>query len=110
MLARLAVEDKAETSVPSLAPPCSGEQTVYASGKAIMFSLKACYFFVRPRKSDLECVVFLSDGQTRPGFRSVQQVSRSKFVHTCRVVYADQVEGALTDAIQHAFQRESTRS
>ena len=27
-----------------------GEQRIYASGHAIMFSRKTCYFFVRPKK------------------------------------------------------------
>ena len=31
-----------------------GEQRVYASHNSIMFSRKACYFFVRPKRSFLE--------------------------------------------------------
>ena len=36
-----------------------GEQRIYASGTCIMFARKVCYFFVRPKKSFLEVVVFL---------------------------------------------------
>ena len=36
-----------------------GEQRIYASHRCIMFSRKACYFFVRPKRQALELVVFL---------------------------------------------------
>ena len=36
-----------------------GDQRIYASHKAIMFSRKSCYFFVRPKKNFLEVCVFL---------------------------------------------------
>ena len=36
-----------------------GEQRIYASHSSIMFSRKACYFFVRPKRSFLEVVFFL---------------------------------------------------
>jgi len=36
-----------------------GEQRIYASHHSIMFSRSSCYFFVRPKKSFLEVVVFL---------------------------------------------------
>src|SRR5262245_35635338 len=36
-----------------------GEQRIYAAGKAIMFSKKRCYFFIRPKPKYLEVVVFL---------------------------------------------------
>src|SRR5205807_2472431 len=36
-----------------------GEQRIYASHNSIMFSRKACYFFVRPKKKLLEVVFFL---------------------------------------------------
>lgn len=35
------------------------EQRIYASGTAIMFSRKACYFFVRPKVKYLEVCIFL---------------------------------------------------
>ena len=36
-----------------------GEQRIYASHKSIMFSRRACYFFVRPRRRDLEVTFFV---------------------------------------------------
>src|SRR6185369_864926 len=36
-----------------------GEQRIYASHHSIMFSRKACYFFVRPKRAALEVVIFL---------------------------------------------------
>lgn len=80
-----------------------GEQRVYASGKAIMFSKKTCYFFVRPKKSYLEVVVFLFDSKKKASFKSVQAVSKKKYAHTFQLFHADQVEGELTDAIEKAY-------
>lgn len=79
-----------------------GEQRIYASGKAIMFSKKVCYFFVRPKKSFLEVVIFLT--KKKSGFHSVKSVSKTKFAHTFKLVHSDQVEGALTEAIQDAYE------
>jgi hypothetical protein len=48
-------------------PSGFGEQRIYASGTAIMFSRKACYLFVRPKVKYLEVCIFLGrrlkDGQ-----------------------------------------------
>ena len=43
-----------------------GEQRTYASHNSIMFSRRACYFFVRPKKSVLEICVFLGRTVTAP--------------------------------------------
>lgn len=80
-----------------------GEQKVYASGKAIMFSKKVCFFFVRPKKSFLEVVLFLPESQKRIGFKSAKAVSKTKWAHTFKLVHPDQVEGDLTDAIESSF-------
>ena len=64
-----------------------GEQRIYASGRAIMFSKKVCYFFVRPQKSYLEVVIFL----------------KTKNSHTFRLLHADQVDGELVSAITDAY-------
>lgn len=80
-----------------------GEQRVYASGKAIMFSKKTCFFFVRPKKSYLEVVIFLPDKEIIKGFKSVQPVSKVKFAHTFKLIHSDQVEGELTQAIEQAY-------
>jgi hypothetical protein len=80
-----------------------GEQKVYASGKAVMFSKKTCFFFVRPRKTFLEVVVFLPTSKTRAGFKSARAVSKSKYAHTFKLVHADQVEGALTKSVADSY-------
>lgn len=80
-----------------------GEQRVYASGRAIMFSKKTCFFFVRPRKTFLEVVVFLNHGNKNSNFKSVQAVSKTKYAHTFKLTHADQVEGELTSAILLAY-------
>src|SRR5262245_47316551 len=51
-----------------------GDQRIYASGTAIMFSRKVCHFFVRPRRQWLELWIFL--GRTVKA-RQVVRVERS---------------------------------
>lgn len=79
-----------------------GEQRIYASGKAIMFSKRVCYFFVRPKKSFLEVVIFLREKKPESDFK-IQAVSKVKFAHTFKLIHADQVEGMLTEAISEAY-------
>jgi hypothetical protein len=80
-----------------------GPQEIYASGKAIMFSKSVCYFFVRPKKSYLEVVLFMRSGQLRNGFKSVQAVSKIKYAHNFKLIHADQVEGELSACINTAY-------
>lgn len=80
-----------------------GEQRIYASGRAIMFSKKVCYFFVRPQKKYLEVVIFLPRKRAEADYKSIREVSKSKYAHTVRVIHSDQVEGELTDAIEEAY-------
>ncbi len=80
-----------------------GDQRVYASGKAIMFSKKTCFFFVRPKKSFLEVVIFLRTKTKFKEFKSVQAVSKTKFAHTFKLFHSDQVEGELTKAIEQSY-------
>lgn len=80
-----------------------GEQRVYASGKAIMFSKKVCYFFVRPKKSYIEVVIFLPDSEKFATFAKVTTVSKTKFAHTFKLIHPDQVEDELTDAVRMAY-------
>ncbi len=80
-----------------------GEQRIYASGRAIMFSRKICYFFVRPQKAYLEVVIFLRSQWPQSSFRSIKAVSKTKYGHTFRLVHSDQVEGDLTEAISQAY-------
>lgn len=80
-----------------------GAQTIYASGRAIMFSRKTCYFFVRPKKSFLEVVVFLTKKRPMEFYKTIRPVSKTKLAHTYRLIHSDQVEGELTEAISLAY-------
>src|SRR5919205_4269782 len=52
-----------------------GEQRIYASHRSIMFSRKACYFFVRPKRNFLELNVFLGRAVNAPQIRRVERGS-----------------------------------
>jgi hypothetical protein len=80
-----------------------GEQRVYASHHSIMFSRKACYFFVRPKKKFLEVCVFLRRRVRAPQVRRIDAASRSKFVHVIRITHRDEVEAPITDWLQEAY-------
>lgn len=80
-----------------------GEQRVYASHKSIMFSRKACYFFVRPRTKDLEVCFFLGREVKAPQIRSAAHSSRLKVYHLVRIVHRDEVEAPLTDWLREAY-------
>ena len=80
-----------------------GEQRIYASHRSIMFSRKACYFFVRPRRSFLEVVFFLGRTQRSSKIRQTVQSSRAKIAHVVRVSHRDEVESPLTDWLREAY-------
>jgi hypothetical protein len=80
-----------------------GEQRIYASHKSIMFARKACYFFVRPKKSALEIVFFLGRALKAPQVRKVLEASRVKRAHIVHVAHRDQVEAPLTDWLEEAY-------
>jgi Domain of unknown function (DUF5655) len=81
-----------------------GDQRIYASGKAIMFSRKSCYFFVRPKRSFLEVCVFLGRAVKAPHVRRVDRVSKAKTAHIIHVRHRDEVEAPITDWIQEAYE------
>jgi hypothetical protein len=68
-----------------------------------MFSRKACYFFVRPKRSFLEVVFFLGRTVKSPKVRQTVPASRAKIAHIVRVVHRDEVEPPLTDWLQEAY-------
>jgi uncharacterized protein DUF5655 len=80
-----------------------GDQRIYASHNSIMFSRKACYCFVRPKRRFLEVAVFLGRAVKAPQVRRVDQSSKSKFVHTIQITHRDQVESPVTDWLQEAY-------
>lgn len=80
-----------------------GEQRIYASHHCIMFSRRACYCFVRPKKSALEVVIFLGRPLKAPQVRRTERPSQSKFAHVVHVRHRDEVEPPLTDWIREAY-------
>jgi hypothetical protein len=81
-----------------------GEQRIYASHSSIMFSRKACYFFVRPKKSFLEVCVFLPRGMKHPRVRRADRTSKTKVANMIRIVHRDEVEAPLTDWLREAYE------
>ena len=81
-----------------------GEQRIYASGTAIMFSRRSCYFFVRPRRKDLQVCVFLGRAVRSPQVRRVERKSASKLVNIVHITHRDQVEAPFTDWLREAYE------
>jgi len=80
-----------------------GEQRIYASHHSIMFSRKACYFFVRPRTQYLELCVFLRRPVESPAVTKVVKSSRTKYAHLVRIRHRDEVERPITDWLREAY-------
>jgi hypothetical protein len=80
-----------------------GSQRIYASHNSIMFSRKACYFFVRPKKKVLEIWFFLGRKLKAAMVRKTLQSSKLKVAHMVHVTHRDQVEAPLTDWLREAF-------
>jgi hypothetical protein len=81
-----------------------GDQRIYASHKAIMFSRNSCYFFVRPKKSFLELCVFLGRTLKAPQVRRIDRASKSKVVHVIHIRHRDEVEAPITNWLQEAYE------
>ena len=81
-----------------------GKQRIYASHKSIMFSRKACYFFVRPKKKVLEVWFFLGRTLKTPLVRTTQKASKLKVAHMVQITHRDHVEPPLTDWLKEAFE------
>jgi len=80
-----------------------GDQRIYASGTAIMFSRGSCYFFIRPRRSFLQLCVFLDRALRAPLVRRVERKSASKLVNIIHIRHRDEVEPPLTDWLREAY-------
>src|SRR6266568_2598336 len=80
-----------------------GQQRIYASHKSIMFSRKACYFFVRPQKKFLEIWLFLGRKIKDSRVRKIVPASSVKFGHQIRVTHRDEVESPITDWLKEAY-------
>ncbi len=81
-----------------------GDQRIYASHSSIMFSRTSCYFFVRPKKSFLEVVVFLNRALRAPQVKRADEASKSKVANLIRITHRDQVEAPITDWLQEAYE------
>jgi Domain of unknown function (DUF5655) len=81
-----------------------GPQRIYASHNSIMFSRKACYFFVRPKKTALEVCVFLRRTVKHPRIRRTDRSSSTKVAHTIRISHRDEVEAPITDWLREAYE------
>ena len=81
-----------------------GDQRIYASHKAIMFSRKSCYFFVRPKKNFLELCVFLGRTLKTPLVRRSDRASKSKVYHIIHITHRDQVEAPIVDWLREAYE------
>jgi hypothetical protein len=81
-----------------------GEQRIYASHHSIMFSRKACYFFVRPKRKFLEVCIFLPRTITAPQVRRIVDASKFKVAHLIQIRHRDEVEAPVTDWIREAYE------
>jgi hypothetical protein len=81
-----------------------GDQRIYASHKAIMFSRKSCYFFVRPKRNFLELCVFLGRTVKDPQVRRSDRASKSKVYHIIHIKHRDEVEAPITDWLREAYE------
>jgi hypothetical protein len=81
-----------------------GEQRIYASHNSIMFSRKACHFFVRPKRSFLELTLFLGRAVRAPQIRRVRPSSRTKWTHVVQIRHRDEVEAPITDWMREAYE------
>lgn len=82
-----------------------GDQRIYASHNSIMFSRKSSYFFVRPKKSFLEVVIFLGRTIRSPRIARAERTSKTKIAHFVRVRHRDEVEPPLSDWLREAYER-----
>src|SRR5688500_2020909 len=80
-----------------------GEQRIYASHSSIMFARKSCYFFVRPKRSFLEVVLFLGRAVKSPRIKKVVESSKTKRAHIIQVRHRDEVEPPITDWLREAY-------
>jgi hypothetical protein len=80
-----------------------GDQRIYASHHSIMFSRKACYFFVRPRTKFLEVCIFLGRPLKAPQVRRVIHGSRSRFANMLQIRHRDEVEAPITGWLREAY-------
>ena len=86
-----------------------GEQRIYASHSSIMFARKSCYFFVRPKRSYLEVIVFLGRAVKSPLVKKIGDASKVKKYLVIQIRHRDQVEAPITDWLREAYDFEPVK-
>ena len=81
-----------------------GEQRIYASHSSIMFSRKACHFFVKPKRNFLEFWIFLGRPIKAPQIRKVVESSRVKRAHLLHIRHRDEIDPPITDWMREAYE------
>jgi hypothetical protein len=81
-----------------------GDQRIYASHHSIMFARSSCYFFVRPKKSYLEVVIFLGRALKASQVKRADEASKSKVANFMRITHRDEVEPPITDWLEEAYE------
>ena len=81
-----------------------GEQRIYASHSSIMFSRKACHFFVKPKRNHLEFWMFLGRAIKAPQIKKVVASSKVKRAHLIHLRHRDEVEAPLTEWMREAYE------
>src|SRR5262245_32891231 len=79
-----------------------GDQRIYASGTAIMFSRDSCYFFVRPRRRFLQLCVFLGRAVRAPQVQRVERKSAAKLVNIIHIRHRGDIEPPITNGLRDA--------
>jgi Domain of unknown function (DUF5655) len=87
-----------------------GEQRIYASHHCIMFSRKACYLFVRPKRSALEVVFFLGRAIVAEQIWRTERPSQKKVAHIIHLRHRDEVEAPITGWLREAYDVADTLS
>ena len=87
-----------------------GEQRIYASHSSIMFSRKACHFFVRPKRKHLELVIFLGRAVKAPQIKKVVESSKTKRAHIVHITHRDEVEAPIIDWMKEAYELQDSPS
>lgn len=80
-----------------------GEQRVYTSAKAIMFSRRICHFFVRPKRNYLELTLLLAGKVDHELVNKTMQPTKEKTAHVIKITHADHIEEPLTDWLRDAY-------
>lgn len=81
-----------------------GEQRIYASHHSIMFSRRACHFFVKPKRNHLELWMFLGRALKAPQIKKVIASSKVKRAHLIHIRHRDEVETPLTEWMREAYE------